>query len=348
MPTAKTECTELSVGFGLLDVLPGGLSEEQIRNLFSGSLPIDKYYNYLHEYASKPNLYNEFLDIGRQLRNSYPLFTHLSQVTWTGPQKQAATTSASKDLIAANVPISVKNKSNVVLNPSPYNLFVTIPSGSMPATSSENWYHETDPNGIQALYLFVQMRSQLALPVTFTTFEETASRTDRDNLQECIGNFSGNPKREFSELYRDMCRNVSITSANMFNNNLQTALSSNIRNSVLENIVKQFFRVNAVPYILVGLDDNHSFGLQIPDITGWKKSWRIINLTASPDLSRGQSVVNIQMIVQERTSKVNHTMDFHIEIRWSHGKFCGNPEAKLYKEFAWSSVPFFTNLIVAS
>ena len=43
MPTAKTECTELSVGFGLLDVLPSGLSEEQILNLFSGSLPIEKY-----------------------------------------------------------------------------------------------------------------------------------------------------------------------------------------------------------------------------------------------------------------------------------------------------------------
>ena len=347
MPTAKTECTELSVGFGLLDVLPSGLSEEQILNLFSGSLPIEKYHNYLHEFESQPNLYNEFLDIGRRLRNSYPLFTHLSQVTWTGPQQQAATTSASKDLIAANVPISVKNKSNVVLNASPYNLFVTIPSGSMPAANSDNWYHSTDPNGIQALYLFVQMRSQSALPETYTVFDQTASQVDRNSLKESIGSFSENTKLEFTRLYRQMCGNVSSTSANTFNNNLQTALSSNIKNSVLENIVKQFFRVNAVPYILVGLDDNHSFGLQIPDITEWKKSWRIIDLTATPDLSKGQSIVDIRMIVEERTSKVNRTMEFQVQIRWSHGKFCGNPEAKLYKKFTWSSVPFFTNLFVS-
>jgi hypothetical protein len=24
------------------------------------------------------------------------------------------------------------------------------------------------------------------------------------------------------------------------------------------------------------------------------------------------------------------------EVRWSHGKFCGNPEGKLYKHDSWS------------
>lgn len=348
MPTAKTECTELSVGFGLLDVLPSGLSEEQILNLFSGSLPIEKYHDYLHEFESQTNLYNEFLDIGRRLRNSYPLFSHLSQVTWSGPQQQAATTSASKDLITAGIPISVKNESNVVLNASPYNLFITIPSGSMPAANSDNWFQITDPIGIQTLYSFVQQRSFLVLPDTFAEFENTASRFDRDSFQELIRNFTGNTKTEFTRLYRLMCRNVSTTSANLFNNNLQTALNSNIKNSVLENVVKQFFRINAVPYIVVGLDKHQSFGLQIPDMTEWKKSWKIINIIATPDLDRGQSVVNIQMRVEEKTSKINNLFNFHVEIRWSHGKFCGNPEAKLYKEFTWSSVPFFRNLFIVS
>ena len=80
-------------------------------------------------------------------------------------------------------------------------------------------------------------------------------------------------------------------------------------------------------------------------MTEWKRNWKISSLTASPDLARGQSVVDIRMAVEEKTTKINHNMDFHVEIRWSHGKFCGNPEAKLYKEFSWSSVPFFRNIL---
>jgi len=345
MPTAKTECTELSVGFGLLGIDPAGLSTEQILNLFSGTLSPTKYVGYLQEYENQSRLYAQFIELGRRLRNTYPLFANLSQVTWSGPQQQAATTSASKDLFAANVPISVKNESNVVLNPSPYNLFITIPSGSMPATNAENWYEMTDPRGIQELYTFVQARGGLALPRTFSEFERVASREDRDALQAYIKSLGGETKSEFTLRYRQMCRNVSTVSANQFNRNFQTALNSNIRSSVLENIVKQFFRMNAVPYILVGLDKHRPFGLQIPDVTEWKRNWKIASLDAVPDLTRGQSVVDICMVVEEKTSRTTHSMYFHVEIRWSHGKFCGNPEGKLYKEFSWSSVPFFSNIL---
>ena len=169
-------------------------------------------------------------------------------------------------------------------------------------------------------------------------------REDRDALQTYIQSLRGETKSEFTRRYRQMCRNVSTVSANRFNQNFQTALNSNIRSSVLENIVKQFFRMNAVPYILVGLDKHRPFGLQIPDVTEWKRNWKIVSLNATPDLTRGQSVVDICMVVEEKTSRTTHSMDFHVEIRWSHGKFCGNPEAKLYKEFSWSSVPFFRNI----
>ena len=344
MPTAKTECTELSVGFGLLGINPEGLSTEQIQNLFSGTLSAAKYVGYLQEYENQSRLYAQFIEIGRRLRNSYPLFGRLSQVVWSGPQQQAATTSASKDLFAANVPVSIKNESNVVLNPSPYNLFITIPSGSMPASNTENWYEVTDPGGIQELYQFVEEQNRLDLPRTFSEFERITCREDRNVLQEYLKNLRGDAKTEFTRRYRQMCRNVSLASANRFHQNFQAAINTNIRSSVLENIVKQFFRVNAVPYLLVGLDKHRPFGLQIPDITAWKRDWRIVSLIATPDLTRGQSVVDICMVLEEKTSKANHSMDFHVEIRWSHGKFCGNPEAKLYKEFSWSSVPFFRNI----
>ena len=38
------------------------------------------------------------------------------------------------------------------------------------------------------------------------------------------------------------------------------------------------------------------------------------------------------------------TAIFHTQIRWSHGKFQNNPEAKLYKNFAWENVDFFESI----
>ena len=345
MPTAKTECTELSVGFGLLNIGPLGLSLDQIQNQFSGTLAEEKYVGFIREYDTNPDLYRQFIEIGRRLRTSYPLFTNLTQINWCGPQQQAATTTASMDLVAANVPISIKNNSNVVLNPSPYNMFITIPSGSMPATNADNWYEMTGPREIADLYTFVQEGSGLAIPRTFSEFDLGASKGDRKNLQEYIKNLVGENKAIFDDRYMRMCRNVSTVSADMFNDNYQTAFATNIRSSLLENIVKQFFRINGVPYILVGLDSNRPFGLQIPDITDWKRNWKINELRATPDLTRRQSVVDIRILVEEKSSKTTHNMDFHVEIRWSHGKFCGNPEAKLYKEFPWSAVPFFRSIL---
>lgn len=44
----------------------------------------------------------------------------------------------------------------------------------------------------------------------------------------------------------------------------------------------------------------------------------------------------------EFTEKILH---YPAEIRWPHGKFCGNPEGKLYKDFKWVDVPFFKRII---
>jgi hypothetical protein len=66
-----------------------------------------------------------------------------------------------------------------------------------------------------------------------------------------------------------MCTQVARASADEFNDHLAT-LPANSRSAVYETIVKQFFRVNAVTYILAGLDFNRPFAVQIPDLTDWK------------------------------------------------------------------------------
>jgi hypothetical protein len=57
-----------------------------------------------------------------------------------------------------------------------------------------------------------------------------------------------------------------------------------------------------------------------------------------------QSVVDFILTIRENSTRQDRSYKFHAEIRWSHGRFCGNPEAKLYKDFPWRAVSFLETL----
>ena len=103
--------------------------------------------------------------------------------------------------------------------------------------------------------------------------------------------------------------------------------------------------METVSYVLAGMDHKNRMALRIPDLTSWKKDWELQAVTATPALDKGQSEVNIAFEFKNKSTKSQIELPFHIEIRWSHGKFCGNPESKLYKEFSWLDGPFFENLL---
>jgi eukaryotic-like serine/threonine-protein kinase len=55
--------------------------------------------------------------------------------------------------------------------------------------------------------------------------------------------------------------------------------------------------------------------------------------------------VMFHIILENKQTRESFELDFHDEIRWSHKRFSGSPEAKLYKDFYWSDVPFFRQII---
>jgi hypothetical protein len=345
MPTAKTEATELAVAFGILDLDPANpILHDRLAQQFGDSLTEDKYNRFLGEYSKNPEFYSRFFQVGKHLRAAQPALTHASSVQWTGPHQQAATASFSKDLLVASIPVSVKAESNVVANLSPYNLFISLPSGSVPATHEENWYLRTAPSEFQNLYSFVRNSdSSLShLPARASDFESQAAGEDRERVQGVIKGLSDSMSRKFRTAYLQMCHEVASISVDIFNKNLARSLRSSSRSAVLENLARWFFRINAVRYILCGIDRGDDFSVMIPDITSFKKDWAIRNIVATPDLSRGQSVVDFSVALEDKRSGDRHSAEFHSEIRWSHGRFCGNPEGKLYKDFAWSSLPIFS------
>ena len=130
----------------------------------------------------------------------------------------------------------------------------------------------------------------------------------------------------------------------MFNEKLSSSLGSPHKNHVEESILRTFFRVGDSEYILCGLDGSREFAVLVPDLTKFKRNWTIKKINAAPSLDKGQSEVHIDFELTKKSNRSSHKLCFHIETRWSHRPFVNNPEGKLYKNFKWPDVVFFSSL----
>jgi len=346
MPSAKTEATELSVAFGLLGYTdPTARPFTEVEEKFEGTLIPEKHQAYIEEYTRPRNqpLYSRMLNVGANLRLRYPLFSNLTSLRWSGPERQAATIATARDLQAVNVPISVKAESRVVGNPSPYNIFISTPQGSAQARGTRSWYLESALGQYQAYYGYIrEITDNLSLPEDVGVFEQSRNKAP---LRTALRAMVLNPQQKETEerLYLEMCHTAASGAARIFNENLATSLDSRTRGSVLERIAKMFFRMNAVGYVLCGIDGRSDFAVLVPDLTSWLREWEFGEIQSSPDLTRGQSVVDFSVICRHKTRGDEYNAQFHAEVRWSHGRF-SSVEGKLYKEFDWVDLPFFETI----
>jgi DNA modification methylase len=344
----KTECTELSLAFGVLGAAdPLKFEINKLQAVFEGTLSEAKYSRFCAEFANPTDheLYKKMYRVGVLLRENYPLFKDVGSLKWTGAQKLANTTSVSMDLLVANTPISAKAGSNVVGNQSPYNLFVSIPKGSAEARNSENWYLQVNPEGYQRLYEVVRETGLDHLPPDISDYERKASPAERIATATAAKQLSDAKDPTWTKLYLEFCHEVARQSAVMFNENIGKSMQGNTRSAVLEQIARNFFRMDATQYILGGVERKQEFAVVVPALSDWKNTWKITNIEAVPDLRKKQSVVQVLVSYESKKTKTPKIASFHIEIRWSHEKFRTKPEAKLYKDFKWTDIEFLSGIL---
>ncbi|MFH2102768.1 MAG: site-specific DNA-methyltransferase [Chloroflexota bacterium] len=350
MASEKTECTELAVGFGILDISePLELSEQEITSYFEESLSPEKYSRFKEEFVRPTNsrLYSKLLTLGHELRSQYPLFQSVTSICWCGPDRQARTDSGARDLIAANTPISVKAGSNVLLNKSPAYIFESLPQGLPAPDRSENWFLLMAPSAYQALYSFVRSirLARFDFLDSVDEFERVASKREREELKDEISKLVDGEEEKFNELYLEMCKTVATASADKFNNNFSAAMRGPSPKWIIENITRVLFRIDSVEYIMAGTDGSRKYAIKMPALSQWKKEWEIVDVEATPDLRKGQSIVNLNVQFKRKKEVEIYTAQFPVQIRWSHGKFAQNPEAKVYKDFSWSQIPFVETIV---
>lgn len=348
MATIFTKTTELSVALGLLDIDPLESIYNDIADRI-GKLDRDTYDAVIAELNSskKAKIYKKLRIVGDNIRIKYLNGRPVSKVEWMGLSKQRKTVSVSKDLYIEDhrLYVSVKSDSNVVFNLSPYNLLQALPTGSPTANKETNWFLQTVPEKYDELYQFVRngFRGTSILPLIISDFDKSAGKTTKKEVQEWLTNLNSGQKAEFEGLYIRMCHAVAEKSSHLFMENRRNIKRSQL-NSANELILKTFLRLNSTPYILAGLEDGKPFAVEVPDVTTWFEQWKFTDIKARADTDREQCVVDFGLKLTSKENKIIE-LPYHAEIRWSHGKFCGNPEGKLYKNFKWSDVPFFKKVI---
>jgi hypothetical protein len=109
-----------------------------------------------------------------------------------------------------------------------------------------------------------------------------------------------------------------------------------------EAMVWRLLRIGSAPYFVLGSSADRSLRLRIATSWDWRQQFQLISVSMEGQPG-GQPRVGWEAVVRDRISREVHVVVGHIEVRWSHGRFGGLPEAKGYLDTPHHLVPgYFT------
>jgi hypothetical protein len=109
-----------------------------------------------------------------------------------------------------------------------------------------------------------------------------------------------------------------------------------------EAMVWRLLRIGSAPYFVLGSSADRSLRLRIATSWDWRQQFQLISVSMEGQPG-GQPRVGWEAVVRDRISRQVHVVVGHIEVRWSHGRFGGLPEAKGYLDTPHHLVPgYFT------
>jgi hypothetical protein len=110
-----------------------------------------------------------------------------------------------------------------------------------------------------------------------------------------------------------------------------------------EAMLWRLLRIGSAPYFVLGSAAERSLRLRIATSWDWRQQFQLISI-AMEGQQGGQPRVGWEAVVRDRVSYEVSTVAGHIEVRWSHGRFGGLPEAKGYLDTPHHLVPGYYTL----
>ncbi len=266
-------------------------------------------------------------------------------INWTGKDNIAGVVSVAKDLEILNFRISVKENADVFINGSPLTVFEDLPQGLFGQKKrGQDWFIKTAKNELENYYALC--RKHLNINDEFQSVESFYANRDKSYKKRFgkeVASLHSNKNDEILIAYQNMCNKVSCVSAEIFNQNLLNFRSAHPSATALQPIFHYFFKINGIKYIIAGTEKNKPFANLLEDSTSWTKRYAFVDINAKPKFA-GQPEVLLMFSFKDKITNETFEIPLKVEIRWSHGKFCGNPEAKVHKQWSYMGLPWSENL----
>lgn len=107
----------------------------------------------------------------------------------------------------------------------------------------------------------------------------------------------------------------------------------------------RLLRLQSAPYFVLGESaDGHPLAYRVQTPWDLRASHRFLSFRQWAERDRGQPIVSWQATYTDRLTGSPATVEGHIEVRWSHGKFAQAPEAKAYLDTPHHAVPAYVPL----
>jgi hypothetical protein len=329
MPGELTEITEVATALGMLAPdLASAVARrpEELRNVSDAAWErlVDAYAQGVHDASFARAFANgrAFLHAVDGLRGHRPRL-----VEWKGPHRPPGDDVIPADLRIDRVYlVSCKYVSRVLSNPGPARLFERLLVGE--ERSSENWFARTAPHEFQAFYAAAVATTGVPdLPADLADL----SRDQQRQLKQALA--ARNLPHDLRPCWDDLCSVVAQRSAATWN-----AAMASPRDRL--RVLWRLLRITTATYFVLGADATAHLRLRIDSAWDWMQANELRSLEVAAR-SAGQPEVAWTATIRQRETNWDIEVHGHVEIRWSHGRFLGAPEAKVYLDTPHTNVPGF-------
>ncbi|HNI36521.1 MAG TPA: hypothetical protein PLV93_14060 [Microthrixaceae bacterium] len=271
-----------------------------------------------------------FADATDALRGRRPL-----SIEWTGPQRSPGDEVAPVDLRIDHVYlVSCKYLSKITVNASPSHLFDRLLTGGHGRRSAD-WYSEVAPAEHERLWARArEWLSDRQPDMVLSPSVGDLSKADRRAVGKLLSVDRQWPE-ELRPSYAALCAVVADRSATRWSESVADASSG-----AAESMLWRLLRIGSAPYFVLGVGSGVGappLRLRVASPWDWRQHYTFRRLDLGP-LEGGQPMVEWAATLTDRSNAPIEVRG-HVEIRWSHGRFSGPPEAKVYLDTPFTEVP---------
>ncbi|MCD9624411.1 hypothetical protein [Rhabdothermincola salaria] len=246
-------------------------------------------------------------------------------VEWKGPHRPPGDDVVPADLRIDHVyQVSCKYLSRITVNAGPARLFDRLLVGE--ERSGGDWFATVAPAEYQMLYATVRDHVGAA---SLPDHVDDLDRAHREVLKRQLRGRAW--PDELRAPWAHLCDAVATGSARRWD----ASLGDRRRRL---RMFWRLVRIGDAPYFVLGADGRTHLRLRIGSTWDWVQAFELRSLDTF-GRSAGQPEVGWRAVVRDRQADVDRVVEGHVEVRWSHGRFQGSPEAKVYLDTPHVEVP---------